>query len=468
MAVKVVKPQQAATNQQAPPQDLEAERCVLACCLLEPACVDRVASELREGIWYSSYHAMIWDCIRSNHDAGQAIDVISVARGLLARGQLHEVGGPAYLNEIMGSVPHTAHCDYYLRLMTEAHRLRLLIEYAQQISGDSYSRCYESASLVAEAQQRLGALSDGEQREDMRPLMDVLMEAVDHLQGDEPSGLETGFADLDELTGGLRGGQLIILAARPSVGKSAFALAVARHFCRRERGCLFVSLEMRAIELAERLIAMHGQVTHDALHRRPLGKSDLDEAVMCANLMGEYPLQILDAAGWGEARIAAAARVAQRKHDIKLLVVDYLQIAEPNDSSLPREQQISGMSRRFKQLAKALDIPVLLLSQLNREVEKRKDKRPLLADLRESGAIEQDADQVWMLYRAQAAWDNDIPPSESTRIIQDYRLPTGTDVSNIAEIYVRKNRSGRCGGVPLLWQGAHVMFQTLAIGGDNW
>lgn len=420
-----------------PPHDLEAERCVLGCMVLDPLVIDDVVLELNSEHFYADQHRRIWSALIKLHAAGTAIDSVTLARQLESTGDLAEVGGPAGLLPILQSVPHTAHVRHYVACVLDAAYRRSAIQSANRIIKAAYDSTASQEEVLQQVEQHITALVESRTNgAAVADIMSCLIDAIARIEAGEVHGLQTGFTDLDELTTGLHDGQLIVIAARPGVGKSAFAINIA-HQVSESIPVLYVSLEMSRLEIAERLLALESCISVHDMRRGTLNTDQHRQLIDCANLLHSRQIFIDDTPNLSMLSIASIARLAKRRNKIGLLIVDYLQLIQPADRRLPREQQISEITRGLKCLARSLRIPVIVLAQLNREVERRNDKRPQLSDLRESGAIEQDADQVWMLHRPACHMDETDPEYEDAR--------------GRVEVYVRKNRSGRSGMAQLTW-----------------
>ncbi|WP_437186614.1 replicative DNA helicase [Planctomicrobium sp. SH668] len=420
-----------------PPQDLEAEKSVLGSILFSSEAFDEVIHHLQSDCFYADAHRRIFKCVHNMYERGmRAIDVVTLAHELKKQGDLDEIGGAAYLNEIMGAVPHAAHADYYARIVRDKWMQRSLIEACTESLKEAYHGSDEVSEILAKAERRIFSIVENQENFSSIAIDDILdvtfqriFERMD--MEDTVSGLPTGFHGLDEYTSGFQPTELIVLAARPSMGKTAlvcnFTLAVAKA----NKGCLLFSLEQSKMELAERLLCIHAKISGHKLRKGELDEYDQNTLMEGANEMRAMPIFIDDVAGRTMSQIAAISRRLKRRSQLDIVIIDYLQLIEAEDKQMPREQQIASITRRLKFLAKDLHIPVIALAQLNRGLEQREDKRPKLSDLRESGAIEQDADIVMFLHRPEA-YDPQDRPGE-------------------ADLIVAKNRSGPVGTVELVW-----------------
>ena len=432
-----------------PPQNLDAERGVLGSLLLMNEAIDDVAEFLTADHFYSDRHRAIYEAILKLSESGaRGIDLVTVADRLAQTGQLEAAGGLVYLDEVLTSVPHAAHAKYYAEIVREKAVQRSLI-YA---CTDVLTECYDSSRPVQEvldtAEQKIFAISESQDGGDKIAIDQILQMAWDRIEeransDGDATGLPTGFLDLDQKTNGFQPAELIILAARPSMGKTAlvcnFAEAIAD---KTGKGVLLFSLEQSKLELAERFLCIRARVNGHKLRAADFDDAERHRLMVASGELNEMPLFIDDKPGRTVSQIAAIARRLKRQSDLGIVIVDYLQLVEPEDKKVPREQQIAFISRRLKFIAKELDIPVIALAQLNRGVELREDKRPRLADLRESGAIEQDADLIAFLHRPEM-YDAEDRPGE-------------------AEIVIAKHRSGPTGIVTLTWRAECMRFEDFA------
>ncbi len=431
-----------------PPQDLEAERCVLGSVLALNEVLDDVLQHVRADHFYSDAHRRMFQAIHDMYESGvRGIDAVTLGHELEKRKWLEEVGGPGYLLTVLQAVPHAAHAEYYAKIVREKALQRELINACTDSLREAYHGEGSVEEILAAAEKRIYAIAEEQSDVDRIAIGDILTQAFERIfhrmdQEGSISGTPTGFTGLDEVTSGFQPSELLVLAARPAMGKTAlvcnFALAVASH----QQGVLLFSLEQSRLELAERLLCIHARIDGHRLRQGDLDEVEQHALMEGANTLKEYKLFIDDTAGRTMSQIAAIARRLKRRFGLGLIVIDYLQLIEPEDKNMPREQQISSITRRLKFLAKDLDVPVVALAQLNRSVEQREDKRPRLADLRESGAIEQDADIVMFLHRPEA-YDPEDRPGE-------------------ADLIVAKNRHGPIGTVDLVWLKQMMKFADRA------
>lgn len=427
-----------------PPQDLDAERSVLGSVLLANDVLDDVISVIQSRHFYSDPHQKIFQAIHDMYEDGiRGIDAVTLGHELQKRGELEAVGGPAYLVQILETVPHAAHAEYYAKIVREKWLQRSLIDACTESLREAYHGSDAIEEILTRSEKRIFSIAEQQEGIDRMGMRDILEDTFERIfermdQEGSISGIPTGFNGLDDMTSGFQPSELLVLAARPSMGKTAlvcnFALAVAKA----KRGVLLFSLEQSRMELAERLLCIQAKVNGHKLRQGDLDEMDQHSLMEAANELRECPLFIDDTAGRTMSQIAAVGRRLKRSSGLNLIIIDYLQLIESDDKAMPREQQIATITRRLKFLAKELSAPVIALAQLNRGVEQREDKRPRLSDLRESGAIEQDADIVMFLHRPEA-YDPEDRPGE-------------------ADLIIAKNRSGPIGTVPLVWLREQLKF----------
>ncbi len=436
-----------------PPCNLEAETFVLGGIILWPDVCDEVSMILRPDDFYDDAHRILYEHMLSMHDNGRKIDVALLVDDLKKANVFDSIGGPAYLAKVANSVPNAAHTVHYAELIREHATRRKLIEAATEVLHDAYQSSLDAKTLINQAEQKVFGIMEGRGSANIHEIREVLMEAMDRIDarknGQHTDGaVETGFLDLDNLLVGLHNSELVILAARPSMGKTAFALNITEYASIETRKpVLFVSLEMSRIELADRILCSLAQVNSHRLRNGSISKEDSRRLIEKANEVSQAPLFIDDSPSRTVGEIAAAARrIMRRQGSLGLVVIDYLQLIEPDNPNDPRQEQVAKIARRLKGLARELNVPVLCLAQLNRQAEASKDNRPRLSHLRESGAIEQDADVVMFVHREEY-----------------YR--TGEEreqVSGEAEIIVAKQRNGPVGEVELLWHREFTRFVNKA------
>jgi len=435
------------------PSNVDAERAVLGSILLKADVCDDVALIVRPEDFSDESHELLFRHLLELHDSGKRIDVTIVHERLRTKGDLERVGGASALAEIVEAVPHAAHASHYAHIVRDKAMLRSLIDAGTDILRDAYDSPDEPRELLARAESTIFAILEHRSAAEAKPIQTVLEEVMvrmdarmkhEHALG----GVETGFTDLDSLCGGLHDSELIILAARPSMGKTALAMNIAEHIAIGvKQPVLFVSLEMAALELADRLLCSSARVNGHRLRNGTISQEDRRRLVQKSSEISSAPLFIDDTPGRTLTEIAAVARRLKRKqHGLSLIVIDYLQLIEPDNPRDPRQEQVAKIARRLKTMSRELNIPVLCLAQLNRQAEVSRDNRPRLNHLRESGAIEQDADVVMFVHREEYYQSND----------EDRERVKGQ-----AEIIVAKQRNGPIGDVKLLWQHDFTRFVNL-------
>jgi replicative DNA helicase len=433
----MASPQVSQLLDKVPPQDLDAERSVLGSILFASDAFDDVVQLIRAECFYADAHRRIFSAIHEMYERGvRAIDVITLAHELSRRGELEVVGGPVYLSEIMGTVPHAAHAEYYARIVRDRWLQRAVIEACTESLREAFHGNDEITEIVTRAEQRIYRIAEEQTGTDQFGIDQILDQTFQRIfermeQEGTVSGLHTGFHGLDDKTSGFQPTELIVLAARPSMGKTALVCNFAMAVAKANQGVLVFSLEQSKLELAERLLCIQARLSGHKLRQGDLTEIEHFTLQEAGNALRQMPIFIDDVPGRTVTQVSAIARRIKRRSGLGIIIIDYLQLLESDDRNLSREQQISTITRRLKFLAKELEVPVIALAQLNRGVEQRDDKRPKLSDLRESGAIEQDADIVMFLHRPDA-YDPQDRPGE-------------------ADLIIAKNRHGPIGTVDLVW-----------------
>jgi len=434
-----------------PPQNVEAEQCVLGSMLLDRECVGDLLLTLEAEDFYVPAHAEIFAVLCELFDGNQPIDLVIATNQLEKRGKLALVGGVDTLVGLMEAVPSAAHAEAYAALVKAASQRRRLVQAAHEILRDCYDGTHrETKDLIDEAEQRIFGIAHdeaGDASADMETLVKVAMEKVEALRDGDPgqvtNGLRTRFTELDRLLNGLNPGALYIIAGRPSMGKSSFATSLLDNVAVRDQvPCALFTLEVTKEQVAENMLCGNARVDAHRLMRGELSSEDYDRVPVAAGRLAQAPLYIDDSPGMTLTRLRAKARRMVASHGVQMLVVDYLQLLTVGGSVESRQIEISRLSGGLKQLARELKVPVLALSQLNRGVEARTDKRPMMGDLRESGSIEQDADAVLLLYR------------------HEYYDPTVIEAKGKAEVIVAKNRNGPTGSVELNFHANMMRFDN--------
>ena len=435
--------------QRLPPQNLEAETSVLGAVLLENEALNRVLEILKQDDFYREAHRRIFAAILHLYEHSEPVDLITLSEVLKSRGDLEDVGGVEYLNSLVNGVPTAANISYYAKIIKEKAILRKLINRATEIVSQSYSNSGDVDEFIDQAERNIFEISEDRVRPSFYPIKELIkasFKTIERLYEKRQliTGVPTGFQRLDELTSGLQPSDLIIIAGRPSMGKTAFALNIAQHASvRATTPAAIFSLEMSKEQLALRMLCSEAKVDAHRLRGGFLSEADWPKLTRAAGSLSEAPLFIDDTPGISALEMRAKARRLKIEHNLGLVIVDYLQLMRGRASADSREQEISDISRSLKALAKELSIPVIALSQLNRRVEERGDKRPQLSDLRESGAIEQDADVILFLYR-----DEIYNKSEENR--------------GKAEIIIGKQRNGPTDKVDLAFLDKYTRFENLS------
>jgi len=435
----------------APPHSLEAEQSVLGAILLS----DRVmfALVIEEGLkpedFYREKHRLVYGAMLELYDQSEPIDVLTVADALRAKGRLDDTGGQATIDGLAAAVPAAGHARRYARIVREHALMRRLLATTYEIQSSVASAGAPPREIVERAERAMLEVAHDDRQKDFRSVEEVLHDELDKLhrlslQGTALTGTPSGFKDLDELTGGFQPGNLVIIAARPSMGKSALVTNMAENAAIEHNApvALF-SLEMSETELAQRFVASQARIKGEELRKGRVAEHKWAKIIAASQRLAKAPLYIDDSSDAGLLEIRAKARRLHQQHGLGLIIVDYLQLMRPDGRTENRVEQIGQMSRGLKILARELDCPVIALSQLNRGVEQRTDKRPVLSDLRESGSIEQDADLVAFIYR------DEYYDKESER-------------EGEADIIIAKHRNGAIGEVTLTFQKEYPKFLNFA------
>ncbi len=433
-----------------PPHDREAEKSLLGSVILDPRKLDDVLAIMREPqVFHLCQHQQIFKQLLSMNQAGQALDTVLLAERLRSTGEFENIGGYEYLTELVNHVPSAANAVYYAQCVAEHARRRSLIRAGAEALRLGYDQQHPLDEAIAKVDGLLDGIDTSAGSEPIKAEVAVF-EAVEVLNrrvaGKEPPALSTGLRDLDNLLGGLRPGELVIVSARPSMGKTALALNVADHVANGGQHVLFVSLEMSARELVERIISARSGVDGRNIQEGRLRGDERREFDQAAGDILGLPLWIDTPNQAGVFDIASKARRLHRKYKLALIVIDYLGFVTADNPRDPRHEQVGKITRSLKRLARECGVPVMLLCQLNRETEKGGDHRPRLGHLRESGSIEQDADVVLFVHR------------------EEYYRPNEPDVRGKAEIIIAKNRNGATGTVEVLWQAGITKFGSIACG----
>ncbi|RIV36443.1 replicative DNA helicase [Micromonospora radicis] len=432
-----------------PPQDVAAEQCVLGGMLLSKDAIADVVEILKTNDFYRPVHATIFDIVLEIYGRGEPADAITVAAALADSGDLARIGGAPYLHTLIASVPTAANAAYYARIVSERAVLRRLVEAGTRIVQLGYGTAGGGGSrdvddIVDLAQQAVYDVTERRVSEDFAVLADMLQPTLDEIeavgaQGGVMTGVPTGFTDLDRLLNGLHAGQLIIVAGRPGLGKSTASMDFARNAAiRANQASAIFSLEMSKVEIVMRLLSAEARVPLHVLRSGQLSDDDWTKLARCMGEISEAPLFVDDTPSMNLMEIRAKARRLKQRHDLKLIVVDYLQLMTSPKRTESRQQEVADLSRGLKLLAKEVECPVIAVSQLNRGPEQRTDKRPQLSDLRESGSIEQDADVVILLHRDDY-YDKESPRAgEADFIVAKHRNGPTDTVTVAAQLHLSR------------------------------
>ncbi len=434
-----------------PPQNIEAEQSVLGSLLIDPDAIIKIGSFLRAEDFYREAHQIIYRAILALHERRLPADFVTVTDELVRQGQLDLVGGPAYLASLINLVPTSVHVEHYGRIVERTGLMRRLITAASEIAALAYEEREESDEIIDQAERILFDVSQRRLNKSLVPISDVVKTYYDHIEylvehRDETLGVPTGFLDLDRLLGGLQPSDLIIIAARPGVGKSSLATSIASNVALKSNGVVAIfTLEMSAEQLVQRMIASQTGIDSQRLRLGRIEDLEWEQFTRASGVLSEAAIFIDDSPSPSPMEIRTKSRRLAAEYDLDLIIIDYLQLMQAGDRrSENRVQEISYISRALKGLARELNVPVIALSQLSRAVEARQDKRPVLSDLRESGSIEQDADIVMFIYRDEM-YDED------------------SDRANIADIIVAKHRNGPTDTVALRFEPKLTKFADLAM-----
>jgi replicative DNA helicase len=435
-----------------PPHALDAERAVLGALLLEPSAYESVVDEgLRPDDFYRPTHGTIFRAIQDLHAAAEPIDTLTVVDELLRRGQLEAVGGAAAVSQLEAMLPTAAHVGAYARLVREKATLRHLIEAATSIVQSAYRQDKRVLEIIDEAERDILAISEGHAKRGIVPMRELVERATKQLEKayenkSAITGVATGFRDLDGITSGLQPGELIIIAARPSMGKTAFTLNLASHVATRlKKPVMFFSLEMGAEQLVQRLIGSEARIDISNIRRGFIKRDEWSKLAEAAGRLSEAPFYIDETPSITVAEMRNKCRRQMHETGLSLIMVDYLQLMTGPAGYDNKATEVGEISKGLKTIARELNVPVIALSQLNRGVESRTDKRPMMSDLRESGAIEQDADVIAFLYREEYYLKDKTPEVKQ----------------GIAEVIVAKHRNGPTGTIELRFFSNITRFDNL-------
>lgn len=431
-----------------PPRDIEAEQAVIGSMLTDQEAVYAAIERLKPEDFYREDNKQIYTAILNIYNKAEPIDIITLKAELSSMGKLDAVGGLEYIVELPEKVPTTANVDRYIKIVEEKSLLRNLIRAANEILSSGYAQEDDVENIVDHAEKKIFDVMQKKSQKGYTTIKDVLVESFTKLeelynQKEHITGVPTGFAELDKKTAGLHGSELILIAARPAMGKSAFALNIGSYAATRANVPVAIfSLEMSKEQVGNRILCSEALVDSNNVRTGELNDEELGKLAETSGELSQAPIYIDDTPGISVMEIRAKCRKLKLEKNIGLVIIDYLQLIQGSGKTSSREQEIAEISRSLKILAKEIEVPVIALSQLSRAVEARPDHRPMLSDLRESGSIEQDADIVMFLYR------------------DDY-YNEDSEKKNIAEVIIAKQRAGSTGTVELAWLGKYTKFANL-------
>ncbi len=438
-----------------PPHSEDSERSILGAMLMRPEAIVMATEILSKDDFYERQYGIIFDTMKSMNDAGMPVDIVTVRAELQQKNLPEELSSLSFLTELISSVPTSAHAEQYANIVRQKAQMRRLIKTVADIENDCYLGELSNDEIMEKAEKNIFAVLQQRSAEDAKSIKEVVLETLDAIENASKStshvtGLETGFLDLDYKTSGFQRSDMILVAARPSMGKTAFVLNIAEHIAfHKHMPCAMFSLEMSSAQLMNRLLSLESRVDSQKIRTGNLNDEDWQKVVEAATVISQSGLVIDDTPGISLQEFRSKARKYKADHDIQIIFIDYLQLMTGSGKSGEnRQQEISDISRGLKSLARELNIPIVALSQLNRSVETRDDHRPMLSDLRESGAIEQDADVVMFIYR------------------DDY-YHKDTDEKNVAEIIIAKQRNGPIGTTKLVWLPEYTKFANMKKGGAS-
>ena len=434
-----------------PPQNIEAEQAVLGAMLLKKEAVAEASSILKAEDFYRETHRLVFETMQDLAKEGMGVDMVTLTERLRKKDIMEKVGGVAFITALANAVPTAANLAYYAGIVAEKAQLRKLINAATEIASSAYEDSEDVAELMDKAEKSILAAAAGRSNSSFVQMKDALLNTFQSIEKIYESkggltGISTGFADLDKLTTGLQASDFILVAARPSMGKTAFTLNIAADVAlRSKKSVAFFSLEMSAGQLVQRMLCAEGGVDSQKVRVGQLADKDWEKIIAAADRLSQAPIYIDDTPGITVMDLRSKARRLKAEHGLDLVIIDYLQLMQGRASknSDNRQQEISEISRSLKALARELDVPVIALSQLSRSVESRQVKKPMLSDLRESGSLEQDADIVMFLYR------------------EDYYDPD-TENKNITDVIIAKHRNGPVDTVQLFFQKEFTKFVNLS------
>jgi replicative DNA helicase len=433
-----------------PPHSIEAEMCLLASMMLDREVIGQVVQEIDANSFYQADHQIIFTTIVKLYEQNRPVDAVILTEELSKRQVLEEIGGVGYMAQILGAVPSAAHGGHYAGIVREKALLRQLISASNECLRDAYAPHEQADVILDRAEKRIFEIAEKKVGNAVEPMEKVLHEVFEMIENRGQRGVETGFHELDDMLNGLQNGEMVIVAARPSMGKTAFALNLVEHIAADHRlPCAIFSLEMSKQQLAQRMLCSRGQIDAHKLRKGMLNSQEYTKLASIVGELAKAPIWVDDSAGLTPLDLRAKARRLKLKHDVKCIMIDYMQLMD-NHGAENRQQEISEISRTVKAIARELNIPVICLSQLNRQSEGREGHRPRMSDLRESGSIEQDADVILLLHR------EDYYKMQDPDFIPD----------NQAEVIIAKQRNGPTGTVKLAFLSKTTRFENLSTAID--
>ena len=446
-----------------PPQAIDLEEAVLGALMLEKSPLNDVIDIIhRPEIFYKDAHKKIYEAIQELFSSSESIDILTVTQKLRANGNLDQVGGPFYISQLTNRVASAAHAEAHARILVQKFILREMIRISGKVIQNAYDETVDVFTLLDETESELFAVAEGNIRKDYESMASLLFKAQNEIENamlkeDGVNGVGTGFSELDKVTSGWQKSDMIVVAARPGMGKTAFVLSMARNVAVDfQHPVAIFSLEMSSIQLVNRLISGEAEIPAEDIRRGNFSKTEFEQFFERTKALSEAPIFIDDTPALSIFELRAKCRRLKQQHDVQLIIIDYLQLMSSGGKGGNREQEISNISRSIKEIAKELNVPIIALSQLSRSVETRGgDKRPMLSDLRDSGAIEQDADIVSFIYRPE--------------YYQLTEWPDGTPCNGQAEIIVAKHRNGSLKDIRLKFVGKYAKFSNLdGLSQDNY
>lgn len=431
------------------PHSIEAEQSVIGAMLLDKEAITVASEQINGEDFYGKQYGILFDAMIELNDEGKPVDLMILQNRLKEKGVPPEIYSLEFIRDVMGAVPTSANIKYYAGIVVEKSVLRKLIRINEEIANNCYSQKESLELLLEEAEKKIFEIVQKRNNSDFIPIRQVVMNAMNLIEEASKNkgavtGIATGFLDLDYKTAGMQPSDLILVAARPSMGKTAFVLNIAQHVAIKEQKAVAIfSLEMSKEQLVNRLLSLESKVNSQAIRTGNMKDDEWERLIESADSIGKSKLLIDDTPGIGISELRSKCRKFKLEYNLEMVIIDYLQLMTGSGKNESRQQEISDISRSLKALARELHVPVIALSQLSRAVEQRPDHRPMLSDLRESGAIEQDADVVMFIYR------------------DDY-YNKDTELKNVAEIIIAKQRNGAIGTINLAWLPDYTQFANLA------